>query len=62
VRVVELAPVMLLLAMCVALSVQAGPVLRYMEATARSMHAPHGYVGGVLPTPWPSGPQEGDVR
>jgi len=62
VRVVELAPVMLLLAMCVALSVQAGPVMRYMEATARSMHAPHGYVGGVLPTPWPSGPQEGDVR
>ncbi|MCM8737531.1 monovalent cation/H+ antiporter subunit D [Azospirillum sp. A1-3] len=62
VRVVELAPVMLLLAMCVALSVQAGPVMRYMEATARSMHAPDGYVHGVLPTPSPSGPQEGDIR
>ena len=62
VRVVELAPVMLLLGMFVALSVQAGPVMRYMEATARSMYAPHGYVHGVLPTPWPSGPKEGDVQ
>ncbi|WP_431858090.1 monovalent cation/H+ antiporter subunit D [Azospirillum sp.] len=60
VRVVEFAPVMLLLALCVALSVQAGPVMRYMEATARSMHAPQGYVGGVMPTPWPSNPDGGN--
>ncbi|WP_211107306.1 monovalent cation/H+ antiporter subunit D [Azospirillum thermophilum] len=62
VRVVELAPVMLLLTLCVALSVQAGPVMRYMEATAQSLYVPHGYVTGVVPTPsWPSG-TEGDRR
>ncbi|HYG84789.1 MAG TPA: monovalent cation/H+ antiporter subunit D [Azospirillum sp.] len=61
VRVAELAPVMLLLTLCVALSVQAGPVMRYMEATAQSIHVPHGYVTGVVPTPWPSG-TEGDRR
>ena len=49
VRVVEIAPVMMLLALCVALTVQAGPVMRYMEDTARSLHGPHRYIQGVLP-------------
>ncbi|MDQ2105469.1 monovalent cation/H+ antiporter subunit D [Azospirillum isscasi] len=48
VRVVELAPVILLLGLCVALTVQAGPVMRYMEDTARSLHGPQNYVQGVL--------------
>lgn len=61
VRVVEFAPIMVLLTLCVALSVQAGPVMRYMEATAESIHGPHGYISGVLPTPWPSG-MEGSNR
>ncbi len=51
VRVVEIAPVALLLALCVGLTVGAGPVMGYMEATARSLHAPQGYVAGVLPAP-----------
>ena len=41
VRVIEVAPVLMLLALCLALTVQAGPVMRYMEATARDLHAPH---------------------
>ncbi len=48
VRLVELGPVMLLLALCVALTVQAGPVMRYMEDTARSLHGPERYVQGVM--------------
>ena len=45
---------MLLLALCLALTVQAGPVMRYMEATAQSLHAPQDYVRSVLPTPRPT--------
>ncbi|QCO03505.1 monovalent cation/H+ antiporter subunit D [Azospirillum argentinense] len=48
VRLVELGPVMMLLALCVALTVQAGPVMRYMEDTARSLHGPERYVQGVM--------------
>ena len=51
VRVTEIAPVMLLLALCLALTVQAGPVMRYMEATAQSLHVPRDYVRSVLPAP-----------
>ncbi|TWA77627.1 multisubunit potassium/proton antiporter PhaD subunit [Azospirillum brasilense] len=53
VRLVELAPVMMLLALCVALTVQAGPVMRYMEDTARSLHGPERYVQGVMTTAAP---------
>lgn len=49
VRVIEIAPIMLLLTLCIMLTVQAGPVMRYMEATAQSLHAPQDYVRGVLP-------------
>ncbi|MGR0184940.1 monovalent cation/H+ antiporter subunit D [Azospirillum aestuarii] len=48
VRLVELGPVMLLLALCVALTVQAGPVMRYMEDTARSLHGSQRYIQGVM--------------
>ena len=51
VRVTEIAPIMLLLALCLAMTVQAGPALRYMEATAQSLHVPRDYVRNVLPTP-----------
>ena len=51
VGVVEIAPVALLLALCVGLTVGAGPVMGYMEAAARSLHAPQGYVAGVLAAP-----------
>jgi multicomponent K+:H+ antiporter subunit D len=62
VRVVEIAPVMLLLALCVALTVQAGPVMRYMEATAQALHVPQDYVRGVLPAPQTSGLGDGGGR
>jgi multicomponent K+:H+ antiporter subunit D len=48
VRVAEIAPVLLLLALNLALTVQAGPAMRYMEDTARSLHAPQDYNGAVL--------------
>ena len=49
VQVTEIAPIMLLLALCLVLTVQAGPALRYMEATAQSLHMPRDYVRNVLP-------------
>jgi multicomponent K+:H+ antiporter subunit D len=39
--VIEMLPVAGLLLLCVALTVQAGPVMRYMQATAQFLHAPH---------------------
>jgi multicomponent K+:H+ antiporter subunit D len=49
VRVIEFAPVALLLILCLGLTVLAGPAMRYMEATAQGLHQPAGYVRGVLP-------------
>lgn len=49
VRVIEIAPVLVLLFLCVGITVKAGPVMRYMETTARSLHAPQEYIRGVLP-------------
>ena len=48
VLVIEIVPVAFLLALCLAVTVQGGPVMRYMEATARSLHAPEHYVRDVL--------------
>jgi len=36
------------LVLCLALGVAAGPVARYLEATARSLHQPDTYVRTVL--------------
>ncbi|GAA0596227.1 monovalent cation/H+ antiporter subunit D [Craurococcus roseus] len=55
VRVLEIAPVALLLALCVSLTVLAGPAMGYMQAAARSLHAPQGYIAGVLPAPGAEG-------
>src|SRR3546814_4916024 len=43
VRIIEIAPVAGLLLLCAALTIQAGPVMAYMQATARSLHAPSPY-------------------
>ena len=51
VRVIELAPVALLLALCIALTAAAGPAMRYMTDAAHALHAPRGYVEEVLSTP-----------
>ncbi len=48
VQVLEMAPVALLLALCLALTVVAGPAMRYMDDTARALHAPAGYIEAVL--------------
>ena len=48
VPLIEIAPVVLLLALTAAMAVKAGPVMRYMEATASALDHPHVYVRGVL--------------
>jgi multicomponent K+:H+ antiporter subunit D len=48
VRVIEIAPVILLLILCGLQTVQAGPVMRFMQMTAESLHARQAYVRNVL--------------
>ncbi len=48
VRVVEMLPVAGLLAASVALTVEAGPALGYLQQAADALHAPEGYVRAVL--------------
>lgn len=47
----ETGPVVLLVAMMLFLSVEAQPVLRYMDATARALHHPLIYTDGVIRAP-----------
>ncbi len=47
----EIVPVALLLFMTLGLTVQAGPVMRFMEATAVSLHEPESYIEAVLKAP-----------
>jgi multicomponent K+:H+ antiporter subunit D len=49
VRVIEMAPVAMLLALCFALTVAAGPAMRYLRAAADALHAPQTYIESVLP-------------
>jgi len=51
VRLIEIVPIALLLALCVVLMVQAGPAMRYMQDTAQSLHAPRSYIEEVLVAP-----------
>ncbi|MES2712996.1 MAG: monovalent cation/H+ antiporter subunit D [Pseudomonadota bacterium] len=48
VSLLELAPVGMLLALCIGLTVAAGPVMDYMLAAASALHAPGPYLNGVL--------------
>lgn len=48
VGMVEMAPVAGLLLLCMMLTIQAGPAMHYMEATAEMLHVPTDYVRGVL--------------
>jgi multicomponent K+:H+ antiporter subunit D len=48
VRIIEIAPIAVLLILCAAQTVEAGPVMRFMQAAASSLHAPGDYVRGVL--------------
>ena len=49
VRLIEMAPVAALLGLCLALTVLAGPAMRYLQDAAQALHAPRGYVEAVLP-------------
>jgi multicomponent K+:H+ antiporter subunit D len=51
VRLIEIAPVAALLAACMALTIAAGPAMRYVEQAAAALHAPAGYIGEVLRRP-----------
>ena len=48
VRLIETAPVIALILLCAAQTVEAGPVMRFMNAAAQSLHAPSDYIRGVL--------------
>ena len=47
-RVLEAAPVALLVLVCMGLSVWAGPVTQYLDSAARSLHQPDTYIRVVL--------------
>lgn len=48
---VEIVPVLALITLTMLLTVQAQPVMRYMEATARALHQPQIYIDGVMGAP-----------
>ena len=48
VRVIEMAPVVLLLGLCLALTVWAGPAMQYLTRAAQGVHAPKDYIEDVL--------------
>jgi multicomponent K+:H+ antiporter subunit D len=48
VLVMEMAPVMLLIALTLALTVKAGPAMTYMEETVRNLHEPAAYIDAVM--------------
>jgi multicomponent K+:H+ antiporter subunit D len=58
VLLIEIAPVIALLAVTVGITVEAGPVMRYMQATAEALHRPEVYVRGVLDAPRIAGDTE----
>ena len=61
VRLAEGLPIALLLGACAALTVQAGPVIRFTEATANALHAPGTYIDAVMsatPKPGPVTPAD----
>ncbi|MCO5146269.1 MAG: monovalent cation/H+ antiporter subunit D [Aquamicrobium sp.] len=55
VLLIEIVPVGMLLAATLFLTVQAGPVMRFMEATAEGLHQPWSYVERVMEQPRATG-------
>jgi multicomponent K+:H+ antiporter subunit D len=51
VRVIEIVPVAALLILCIALTVVAGPAMRYMQHAAEALHGPGPYIEEVLSRP-----------
>jgi multicomponent K+:H+ antiporter subunit D len=50
-QLTEVAPVSVLLLVCVLLTVQAGPVMSYLQRVSDGLHQPARYTGNVLNTP-----------
>ncbi|MBS0325493.1 MAG: monovalent cation/H+ antiporter subunit D [Proteobacteria bacterium] len=48
VGVFEILPILILLGAGIALAIEAGGVMRYLDAAAQALHAPSGYIDGVL--------------
>jgi multicomponent K+:H+ antiporter subunit D len=55
VRVIEMAPVAILVILSAVQTIQAGPIMRFVQAAAQSVHAPHDYIRAVLPATVPEG-------
>lgn len=62
IHAVEIAPVAMLLLLCAVLTVAGGPVMEYMDDTARSLHTPELYIDGVLTAAPIEGPRAGEGR
>jgi multicomponent K+:H+ antiporter subunit D len=56
-----MAPIAALLILCVLQTIQAGPVMRFMQATADSLHASRDYVRAVLPPAERQARKEGGI-
>lgn len=56
--VIEIAPIMLLIGLTLAMTVQAGPIMRYMQETARILDLPESYIQGVMTAPRAGNPVE----
>ncbi len=59
-HVTEAAPVAFLVLLCLGLTAGSAPVMRFLEATARSLHAPDTYIRTVL-SPAPDDPAAGGL-
>ena len=59
---VEFAPVAVLLLLCVIMTVQAGPIMRYMESTAASLHTAVEGPRGILPPIDKAPPEKEEAR
>lgn len=57
-QVSETAPIFLLLLICVVMTLQAGPLMRYLDRTATSLHDPQRYIERVLSQPAVASPGE----
>ena len=48
VRLTEMAPIVMLLALCISLTLQAESAMRYLQDAAKALHAPRGYIEEVM--------------
>jgi len=60
-HVSEVAPISLLLLLCVVLTVQAGPIYDYLARTSKDLHQPAHYIHKVLNEPVVPGTHKGDT-